>query len=142
MPPPTNQRRRGVVAVIVRERRLLVIRRSRFVTAPGAHCFPGGGIESGETEAEAVVRELNEELNLAGTAVRRLWQSTTERGVHLAWWHVTISPSAVPVPNPEEVDACDWYSLAEIRVLPHLLESNHSFLDAMEASNVSLTTEF
>ena len=141
MPPPTNQRRRGVVAVIVRELRLLVIRRSRFVTAPGAYCFPGGGIESGETEAEAVVRELNEELNLAGTAVRQLWQSTTQRGVQLAWWRVTISPSAVPVPNPEEVDACAWHSLAEIRTLPHLLESNHSFLDAIEAGDVSLTTE-
>ena len=38
-------RRRGVVGVIFREDRLLVIRRSLTVVAPGLLCLPGGGIE-------------------------------------------------------------------------------------------------
>ncbi len=45
------------MAVIERDERLLIIRQAEGIAAPGAYCFPGGGIEKGETEAEALVRE-------------------------------------------------------------------------------------
>jgi hypothetical protein len=48
-------RRRGVIAVVVREGRLLVIRRAQCVVAPGAICFPGGGIEPGELDASGSI---------------------------------------------------------------------------------------
>jgi len=50
-----------VVAVILRGERFLVICRSQQVRAPGMYCFPGGGIEPGETEEQALRRELLEE---------------------------------------------------------------------------------
>ena len=56
---------RGVVAVVLRGDRFLVIRRSQVVRAPGMHCFPGGSIEAGESESDAVRREMLEELALA-----------------------------------------------------------------------------
>lgn len=46
--------RHGVVAVVVENRRWLVIRRSQCVVAPGKYCFPGGGIETAETEEQAL----------------------------------------------------------------------------------------
>ena len=64
--------RRGVVAVVVREARLLVVRRSALVEAPRAYCFPGGGIEPGETESEALRREMVEELAAEVVPVRQL----------------------------------------------------------------------
>jgi 8-oxo-dGTP pyrophosphatase MutT (NUDIX family) len=66
-------RRYGVVAVILRDERFLVIRRSQQVAAPGKYCFPGGGIESGETESVALERELLEELNVAIVPQHCLW---------------------------------------------------------------------
>ena len=54
--------RYGAVAVVLREKKLLAIQRSFTVAAPGAFCFPGGGIEPGETEEIALARELQEEL--------------------------------------------------------------------------------
>ena len=47
--------------------------------------------------------------------------------------HVTkIDPTANPLPNPLEVEACHWLTVAEIRCLPQLLASNLDFLDAWE----------
>lgn len=54
--------KRGVVAIARRKGLFLAIRRGRAVAAPGRVCFPGGHIEPGEEEHEAVVRECREEL--------------------------------------------------------------------------------
>lgn len=124
--------RRGAVAIIVRERRLLVIERSQLVRAPGAFCFPGGGIEPGEDEPTALVRELREELNVNVEPVARLWSSTTAWNVELHWWLARLPIEACLTPNLAEVAAYEWQTTAEIRALPRLLSSNHEFLDAWE----------
>jgi 8-oxo-dGTP pyrophosphatase MutT (NUDIX family) len=123
---------RGVVAVIIREQRFLVIRRSQHVRAPGMHCFPGGAIEPGESETDALRRELHEELALAAVPLRRIWQSVTPWNVELAWWLAEIEPTAAPQANPLEVEAFHWLTADEIRALPQLLASNLEFLDAWE----------
>ena len=79
-------RRRGAVAVVIRDARFLVIRRSAQVVASGAFCFPGGGIEAGESEEQALVREFQEELGAAVRPVRCIWTSITRWHVELAWW--------------------------------------------------------
>lgn len=96
------------------------------------HCFPGGTIEPGETEAQAVCREMREELALESNPLKRLWKSMTPRNVELAWWLVDIEPDAIPVSNPDEVELYHWLTAAEIRSLPQLLTSNLEFLDAWE----------
>ncbi len=118
--------------MIRQENRFLVIRRSQIVRAPGMYSFPGGGIEPGETEEQALVRELAEELAVTGRAVRRLWESITPWQVHLAWWLAELDEPAAIVPQPAEVESCHWLTAAEIRQLPQLLASNVAFLDAWE----------
>src|SRR4029079_10254823 len=125
--------RRGVVAVVIRGEQFLVIRRSKHVRAPGAHCFPGGTIEAGETEDAAARREMLEELSLAATPRQLLWRSVTPWNVELAWWLVEIDSSAQPRANPQEVEWLAWLTTAEIRKLPQLLSSNVEFLDAWES---------
>jgi 8-oxo-dGTP diphosphatase len=120
----------GVVAVILRTDRFLVIRRSQFVRAPGTYCFPGGGIQPGEDQESAIVRELREELNVAVQPLRRLWTSVTPWGVALAWWHVDLSESEIIEPNQQEVESVHWLSAEEMLALPELLESNRAFLAA------------
>jgi 8-oxo-dGTP pyrophosphatase MutT (NUDIX family) len=125
-------RKRGVVAVIREGDRFLVIRRSQLVRAPGMYCFPGGAIEPGETEEQALTRELSEELSIAGRPIRRLWESITPWGVHLAWWLADIDAAAQIIPQPAEVESCHWLTAIEIRRLPQLLSSNVEFLNAFE----------
>ena len=58
-----------VGAIVVEDGRLLLIRRGRGA-AKGAWSLPGGRVETGETLAEAVVRELREETGLEAVCDR------------------------------------------------------------------------
>ncbi len=133
---PDDPGRRGVVGVVMRDGRMLVIRRSRSVVAPLVFCFPGGGIEPGESEEEALVREFREELDVAIRPVRRLWRCTTAWKVELAWWSAEMPPGESLVANPLEVDSIHWHTPAEMARLPDLLESNREFLELLERGEI------
>jgi 8-oxo-dGTP diphosphatase len=53
----------AVSAAIVRDARVLIVRRAR-PPAHGLFTLPGGGVESGESLHEAVIREVREETGL------------------------------------------------------------------------------
>ena len=138
--PVTDLRplRPGVIAVIVRDERLLVIRRSQFVVAPRAICFPGGGIEQDESQEQALVREMQEELAAVVVPLYRVWSSTNHAGTPLAWWRAELAPGAVPVAQPAEVESIHWYTPAELTDLGDLLASNRAFLAAVDRGDVRL----
>ena len=98
--------RRGVVAITRRslDGRFLVIRRGRTLVAGGQVCFPGGHIEPGEGEDEAIVRECLEELAARVAARACVWRSVTSWGTSLAWWTVELDEREPLVPHPVEVD--------------------------------------
>ena len=92
------------------------------MVSPLAYCFPGGGIEAGESEAAALVREIQEELGVEVQPVQRLWESLTPWNVHLAWWRCLSPPAAAFTANPAEIESIHWHTPDEIRLLPGLLE--------------------
>src|SRR6185436_16337197 len=99
----------GVVAVIEENGRLLVIRRAAHILAGGTWCFPGGGVEPGETLAEAVVREVREEIGLAVEPLDQLWTWKRADGrLILHWWRVQMLGPAQVSPNPDEVAEARW----------------------------------
>ena len=126
---PNSIPARGVVAVAMRDSQFLVIRRSALVRAAGMLCFPGGGIEPGETEPEGICREMREELNVEITPVSRIWSSTTDWNITLSWWRVRLAESETPIPNPSEVSSFAWMTADEIRLQSQVLSSNLQFLD-------------
>jgi (d)CTP diphosphatase len=135
---PDAPGRRGAVAIIPRGPRVLVIRRARSVIAPLTYCFPGGGIEEGESEQAALVREVQEELAVPIRPLRRLWECVTPWKVHLAWWLAQMPADAVPIANPAEVESIHWLTPAEMARLPDLLESNRLFLDLIQRGDIRL----
>lgn len=48
---------------------LFEVRSERLHQQPGDICFPGGGVEPGETPEEAAVREMEEELLVKGSQI-------------------------------------------------------------------------
>lgn len=137
-PKPATRRSRGVVAVVFRDDKLLMIRRSMTVTAPGMICLPGGTIESGETEPDALVREMQEELSIDVSPVKLCWRSVTAWGTNLAWWHAELPSEQTPIPNPEEVAEFFWYSRGEIRTAADVLPSLPEFVTAWDNGKVNL----
>ena len=135
---PSTRSKRGVVGVIFRGDRLLIIRRSLTVTAPGRLCLPGGGIEEGETEEQALVREMQEELHIDVQPIRRCWRSVTSWGTNLAWWLAELDDSVTPIANPAEVAEVHWMTANEIRQADDMLASLPAFMDAWESGEVDL----
>ena len=130
--------RYGVVAVLVRSPHLLAIRRSQHVIAPGKICFPGGGIESGETEQQALIRELQEELGIAVRPVRRLCSTVTRWRHALAWWLAEMDDDAPLTPNQAEVESILWATPDELAAMPDLLDGNDRFLTALKRGEIEL----
>lgn len=120
----------GAVAIIVEDGKFLVIRRSHKVRAPNLMCFAGGTIEAGETPEVAIVRELEEELHLKGTAIEQVWHSVTSWGTKLEWILVERDPNSEPVANPDEVAEWMWLSGEELLQHPKLLPSVPVFYKA------------
>ncbi len=130
--------RRGVVAITSHAGRFLAIRRGATVAAPLTVCFPGGHIEPGEEEHEAVVRECLEELAACVEAVECVWRSVTEWGTPLAWWTVRLANAGDLVPHPIEVSEILWLSAEEMLEHPALLPGNRPFLDAVIAGRLQV----
>lgn len=79
--------------------------------------LPGGGIEPGETAAQAALRELWEETGLRGNVVRELYRRLKETGFLI---QVTLEQGARLGYDPEIDDgtamlqAVDWIPLADL----------------------------
>ncbi len=124
---------------MARAERLLVIRRSRLVAAPRMICFPGGGVEAGESDSQAVCREFREELSAEITSVRQIWSNQTASGILLSWWEAHLRPDQALRPNPAEVEEVFWASVAELIRLPDLLPTNQEFLRVLNAGQFQLS---
>ncbi|HEX5086566.1 MAG TPA: (deoxy)nucleoside triphosphate pyrophosphohydrolase [Nocardioides sp.] len=110
---PGVERQAVVGAAIVRAGRVLAARRTGPADVTGRWEFPGGKVEPGESEAEALVREVAEEL---GVRVRvRRWlggdQPVGERYV----LRVALTALDDGEPSPTEHDLVRWLGPAELR---------------------------
>jgi len=132
--------RQAAIAVIVNEKKLLVIERSAVVRAPSKFCFPGGEVEKGEHVAEAVVREIQEEMGLIVKPIRQIWTSIAPSTCVLNWIHCRIASDSEPKPNQREVASWHWMTCEELAQHPEALSTNLEFLRACEAGEIILPT--
>jgi len=119
----------GIVAVIERHRRVLVIRRAQGVPFPGYWAPLSGRLEPGEQQAEALVREVREEVGLVVRAGRKVWECPSSDGVYrLHWWIAHLEDEAHDVvPDPREVGAYAWVEPAEFERLDPVFEADAVF---------------
>lgn len=97
-----------VAAVLVRDGRVLLAQRAPPRHQAGRWELPGGKVDPGETEAEALRRELREELGVEARPERRLG-SVVHRYPHvaielIAWSCVLVTGE----PTPHEHQALAW----------------------------------
>ncbi|MBR4834878.1 MAG: NUDIX hydrolase [Thermoguttaceae bacterium] len=109
----------------------LIVRRSATVAAPGALCFPGGGIEPDERPRDAVAREFLEEVGLEVEVGRFLGKRQTPTGAPLFWFSAdarSADPNVELAPQPEEVAAVEWRTLPSLLADPDFLENNREIV--------------
>jgi 8-oxo-dGTP diphosphatase len=90
-----------VAAVVRRGDTILVTRRPDLPGRPGQWEFPGGKVEPGEAEPEALRRELREELGCEAAIGRLLLRHAhryPDLDVELAFYACTLAPGAEPAP--------------------------------------------
>ena len=79
-----------VGAILLKGDRILVGRRAPHKSAPGFWEFPGGKVESGELPAQALEREIREELGLRIKSLRTLDGSDTPGGATMIRLEVIV----------------------------------------------------
>ena len=119
-----------VAGVLARGDRVLVGQRASPAWAAGQWEFPGGKLEPGETAAEALVREWQEELGVSVAAGAEVYRSEIETAlgpfVLLALRVELLSGE----PQPREHRALAWVRPAELERLA-LLTSNRPIAAAL-----------
>jgi (d)CTP diphosphatase len=80
-----------VAAIIEKDDKILLAQRPAHADQPGMWEFAGGKVEAGETQPEALVRELWEELGIRaqpGQYVASHQWEVSQRIINLHAWHV------------------------------------------------------
>lgn len=99
----------------------IVLVRRRYPPEEGQWTLPGGGIESGETVAAAMVREVHEETGLVVEVDQQLGTWSTPTGETVITFFVSRYVSGALKPGTDAADAA-WYAYRDI---PALAFSTH-----------------
>ncbi|MDQ1020950.1 NUDIX domain-containing protein [Streptomyces afghaniensis] len=123
------EQRQAIVAVLRREGRVLAIRRGPRVARPGYWQPLSGKLEPGETQEQAVVREVREEVGLTVVPLAKVWESETDdRLFRLHWWTARADTGEV-VPDPEEVADTRWVTPQEFLALEPVFDGDREFFE-------------
>jgi len=118
-----------VSALVVEEEQLLLVRRAND-PGRGEWAMPGGRVEAGETLAEAVVRELDQETGLEGVCGEYIGLAEVIDGEHHAVildFRVNLLEFAEPTPGGDAAEA-RWVPLGDVtdlRLVPGVGEFLH-----------------
>ncbi|MGH8266062.1 MAG: 8-oxo-dGTP diphosphatase MutT [Steroidobacteraceae bacterium] len=111
--------------------RVLIAQRPAGTHLAGRWEFPGGKVRRGESEAEALARELREELGIEVNASRplmRLTYSYEDRSVELSMW---IVERFAGTPRGLDGQLLKWVAPAHLTE-EDLLEADRPFVEALQ----------
>lgn len=123
----------AIVAIIRRDGRMLVIQRGPGSILPGYWSPPSGRIEPGESQPEAVIREMREELGLAVRPLEKVWECLTDGGEYRLHWWLVSEEGGLITPAPAEVSGLKWVDAAAFMALPltQTFEGDREFFRAV-----------
>jgi 8-oxo-dGTP diphosphatase len=109
---------------------VLIAQRPPAKPLAGRWEFPGGKVDAGESERQALARELREELGIEVLAARpfmRLTHAYAERDVELSLWIVERFSGE---PRSLDAQALKWVAPARLAA-EDILEADEPFIEAL-----------
>ncbi len=126
-------------AVIRRDGRVLLSRRPVAAHQGGKWEFPGGKLEAGESAAEALGRELDEELGIRPTRYRPLITVPHDYPDKSVVLHVFLVEAFSGTPAGREGQAIRWVDREDLNALP-FPDANYPILKAVDLPPVCAIT--
>ncbi|MFN4196569.1 MAG: (deoxy)nucleoside triphosphate pyrophosphohydrolase [Caldimicrobium sp.] len=123
-----------VSAFIQKQGKVLIVRRALHKKRGGLWEFPGGKVEEGETPEEAIVRELQEELNLIAKPkkiVAKVNYSYDDEDIELSLIEVEWEGE----PELREDAELSWVKLEDLDKI-NLCEADRLFLHKLKFTNL------
>lgn len=117
-----------VGAVIVRDGMVLCAQRGEGMASPGLWEFPGGKVETGESERDALVREIAEEL-LCSIEVGTHVETTTHGHVVLSTYYATLARGEPQATEHSELRWLAGSALKELAWAPADVSVAHRVAD-------------
>jgi len=124
-----------IAAIIERDGRLLLGKRSPHrPSAPGYWCPICGRVEPGESQSDAVVREVREESGLRVTALRKVAQCDTNDGrATIHWWLTALLDDSPARLTNDEHSELRWLTPDELQHLEPTFPEDIAILLAARA---------
>jgi 8-oxo-dGTP diphosphatase len=118
-------------ALYGRDGKVLIAQRPSGKHMAGRWEFPGGKVATGETESDALTRELREELGVAVIAshpLMRLCHEYADRHVELSMWIVDVYTGEVRGLDGQQLK---WVAPAGL-LGEDILEADRPFIEALQ----------
>ena len=114
------------------DQKYLICRRGPAESGAGAWEFPGGKIDVGETETQALVREIQEELSVQIQAEKLIYISAHDHQYETKKIHITLYKYDVQNLNYILIDhdQAEWVLLSEIKKY-NLAQADILFIDKL-----------
>jgi len=129
-----------VAALIIRDSKLLVCQRRRDDTHGLQWEFPGGKVEPGESLAQALTRELQEELGIDATIGKEIYRTRhryveSQRELALIFFQAEIDGSA----NPQNL-VFERFEWADIPAVPQydFLQADKELIALLASGSIRL----
>lgn len=123
----------AVAVIIDNARRVLITRRALSASHGGYWEFPGGKVEAGELESQALIREIHEEVGLDiidHQLIGEIKHQYAQKHVHLLIFMVTkFNGTASRLEG--QMDLC-WANLDELTNY-QFPEANHQIIDMIHS---------
>ena len=122
----------AVAVVIKRNGKFLLIKRAKKDVAEDYWCPITGAVEQGETQAQAVIREAQEEMGLIVEPVKKVWECyTQDREYLLHWWYAELLDDNIKI-NKSEVKDYRWLDFGEMQKIEKMFSADLHFFKEWE----------
>ncbi|MCZ6798427.1 MAG: NUDIX hydrolase [Gammaproteobacteria bacterium] len=123
--PSNNNRKQAVVAIIRKSGKFLLVKRSDYVeSAKGYWCPVSGRIENGETQEQALRREVMEEVGLDVVAEEKVCEIPShDNKFTLNFWTAKIISGEAKI-SSNEVGDIRWVTIEEMENLSPIFEED------------------